>query len=683
MIARRERFSGNILLYDYLSAKRAPTFLNRNLTRALRIHQHLSKYGSLRDFTGEDHRSRLSWEPPSWDQLDDMMNQSNVHGSFVLEIHSIQPVRKVAAQRERNPARKNRVLWRSKGVLQVSVFESGSDLPCFSSPAQEITLKQVANDNDQNLVVEADSVMIKPQAFGTAGIQSTGTYRLSIGMTVDSQDDAANVYQSFTTQVIDANNCSTRFTTSFENMLECPNGREILSFRDYKTGLAFGLEVSMHWRVAKEVSILAAHNASLRAMALPNSYPSPPPDSRSSPPALKLVFVYANEKLERTELVCPHEGCQKRKVKDVDGLRLHLDFWHDYFRYRARLETRDVNRRHETWIFESEVADHRSEQRASARADEPMDIQHIAPCQPFNQSRYLNEGNTEFQRETRQGGRPPAQRPILPSIPMSSVPLPPRRKPPDVVADMTPREKLRHPVPQAPAGTTFIRAQSRRPLRTGEFIYESDDEVEDTWIQLRKIAEFNKDESLPNNVKQFLTVFDQHMWEEHVETDFHVTDSITRFSRDKGAWIWQEDVFDLFKQKLDELLEDQLILKKVYDSYLEIVHCQKHKADNRQANELSQQLAKLGVDAIPRSKGKGKAKVTETGNLTPVTADSDGDLEMREIVLNTERKELPVDVDSEEDPPYDLCICGLDAQVARAQIDCSSMVSKKQDRIEH
>jgi hypothetical protein len=671
MIARRERFSGNILFYDYLAAKRAPTFLNRNLTRALAIHQHLLKNGSLREFAGDDHSSRVTWEPPSWDDLDDMMDHSNANGSFVLDIHGVQAAGKTEPQRGKTPARKARMLWLAKGVLQVSVFRSKSNLPCFSLPAQDVTLKQMANDNDRALMVEADCIVIKPSGFNPAGILPGESYKVNISMTLDSLDDAVSVYQQFSTQAIDLNDCSTRFTASYEDILECPSSRAILPFRDYKTRLAFGLEVLMYWTKPKEMPILAVHDSTLRAMALPDSYPSPPPDPRSCRPSVKLMFVYANETIERTDFTCPHEDCRQRKSKDIDDLRMHLDSWHDFFKYKAKFESRNA-RGQETWVFRCEVTDHRSEQRASARADEPSDARIVAPSQPFNQARYLNEGNEDYQRMARLEKRHTLYRTTSAFRPTMHVPDPSRRKPSEIVADIPARERMRHPVPQAPAGITFIRAKSRRPLRTDEYISESDDEVEDTWIQLRRIAEFDKDQVVPDNVKQFLKVFDQYMWEEHLETDFYIGDTITRFARSKRAWIQQEGVFETFKQKLDELFRDQLISKKVHDSCQEVVIGQESKVGAEGASKLSQQLAKFGVDTLPLDKRKGKAKVTETGNLTPITTDSDGDLEMRGAVLSKEHKDPHDKMD--EGAPYDLCICGLDAQVARAQIDCSNMV---------
>jgi hypothetical protein len=75
------------------------------------------------------------------------------------------------------------------------------------------------------------------------------------------------------------------------------------------------------------------------------------------------------------------------------------------------------------------------------------------------------------------------------------------------------------------------------------------------------------------------------------------------------------------------------------------------------------------------SKGKGKARAA----TTIITTDSDGDVMMRETVIGTK----PEAGDSKpEDSPYDLCICGMDAQVAPKQIGCSNMVNERGDSAE-
>jgi hypothetical protein len=269
------------------------------------------------------------------------------------------------------------------------------------------------------------------------------------------------------------------------------------------------------------------------------------------------------------------------------------------------------------------------------------------------------------------------------------------------------REKTQYPVPPAPSGVTFFRSASRRPLKEGEYISESDDEVDDMWIKQRKSAEFDKESSISDSFKRFLKIFDLHMWKEQLQSNLHAGDALVRFTRENCDRIWEEQIFEPFKEKVDQLLEDNIISEEVHVGCLDIVETAKPNPVE-EGNNISQQLADLAVrhsshDSLyedPPSlrglgreahstakparkkkvdKGKGKARVTETGHLTPITADSDGDLEMREATLSTEiASRANKHQHTQVSPPYDLCVCGQDAQSSTRKapmIACSNMVS--------
>ena len=674
MIGRQDRYSGNILLYDYLSLKRAPTFLNRNLTRALRVHQHVLQNGSTENFPGPDHDLRSEWGPPSWDALDDMVEQEKSRGSFVLEIHGFKPLN-ANPTGWGLPVRKTRSLFCVKSTIYASIFAKPSNQPC-KVPPQQATVKGVDNNRGRRVYVEMDRIVIKPEDLSISNdaqrLSFDESCKLMLSVNFDEVEDATELYKHM--GVMNAENDShTRLSSIYKNILECPDGTTILPLKDHKGRLDFGIEVSMYW-MNTEGSILSAHNQQTRISAQPRSYPTPPLDMDK--PKFKLTFVYAREKIERTSLVCPHERCHKRKPTGIEDLRMHLDSWHDYFRYKPIEEGVDDDGV-EHWRFECEVSDHKVDQRARDRADEPFDVHVMAPPQPFNQQQFVTEGNDEYQRTARLE-RPPKY--------VSRIPTSLRRKPPDEIQERPPREKKRFPVPKAPEGVVFFRSFCKRPLKEGEVISESDDEVEESWIDLRKAAEDHKNAQLSDTARRFLAVFDKFMREEHLQSDVHAGDALIRFARERGAWLWHEHAYDEFQTKINELLEDGIITNEVHAGCLEIV--QSHKPSGQEANELSQRLAGLdvqsttGASAIGRRrskrdrKGKGKAKVTDTGHLTPITADSDGDVQMRDASGSDPPETLHEEA---ADPPYDLCLCGADALVTRCGpspiIACSGIVS--------
>jgi hypothetical protein len=712
MVGRQERFSGNILLYDYLSAKRAPILLNRNLTRALRVHRYLQEGTSSEIPTGSDHAFRALWKPPTKETLNGMMEHEKSKGSFILEVHGIKSVNGEDALGEAEPARKARTLLRAKSTMNVSIYTPPSDFPCISMPVQDATIKSTVRRADRTVSVETNRVTIDPTRFGLNNPETMteDAYKLNISINIDHKNDAEQLYSHLAPKDISAQDVSTRLSTTYGNILECPSPTKkvILPLSDWKGCLKFGLEVTMYWLYSTGESILSRHNKHLRALT--QSQPSPPPPLPQSAvhPTLRLTFVYVNETITREGLMCPHEGCQRRKHQDIDDLRMHLDCWHDYFKYKATCEGIDEHGT-EMWTFTCEVSDHkahRAEQRASDRAPEPMDVRHVTPAQPFNQRRYLDGADDEYRRMSRVNRQYGVSKAAVPASVDTPVSL--RRKLPNEVVAIPVHVKKRYRVPAAPPGVTFFRAYSKRPLATGEYISESDDDVDDDWIKLRKAAEFDKETTILDPVKRFLKEFDLHMWGEQLHSDVHAGDALVRFTREKREWLWQEGVTEVFAEKISQLFEDGIISEQVHDGCRELVqNAQSTLAEAER--DITQGLSRLEVrrgshdslyddpppvrntapsePARSRStggskkkaidKGKGKAKVTETGHLTPITADSDGDLEMREATFATEIGFRPDDKNTTTVPPFDRCLCGDDAQASyrtSPMIACSSMV---------
>lgn len=712
MNRRENKFSGNILLYDYLSAKRAPVLLNRNLTRALQIHRYLSEKGDRQELSRGSHKLRSVWEPPTWDALDEMVDREKSRGSFILEVHGIRSAKANRVTQRNEPAKKTRVLLRAKSVMQVAVFSPLSDLPCLSIPDQGATLQSTDRDIGGAVTVDTQRLIINPDSLSDNHHQSrtNDAFRMNISINIDSQNNAEELYNHLGLPPASSQDISTRLSTTWANILKCPNGKIALPLRDWKGALDLGLEVTMYWTSVAGDSILTTYNRHLRAQEQPDRGLIAPSVSQTSESTLKLIFVYADETITRYSLVCPHESCERRKPTDIEDLKMHLNSWHDYFNYKATQEP-DENG-NETWRFTCEVSDHRdrAEQRASANADEPLDVRIIPPPEAFNHRRYLNDGDDDYLQKARVNKNDTAAQAAV-TVPISA-PGPSRRKPPEQVKDMPMRERKRHPVPGAPPGITFFRSVSKRPLTTGECISESDDEVDDSWVKLRRLAEINKVENLSKHAKRFLERFDSHMWDEHVQSEIHVGDSLIRFARQHRDWILQQDVFITFKIKVDEMLQDNIIPEEVHAGCLDIVEAAKPN-QIEEAQDISQRLADLEVrqmshdslyDDLPpmrtrnsqertllagsigrpkgktSNKGKGKARVTDTGHLTPITADSDGDLEMREAALSTETINTDQDTSTSDTPPYDLCLCGEDALVSSRTsplLACSSMVSKR------
>ncbi|KAI0573831.1 hypothetical protein TUN199_08472 [Pyrenophora tritici-repentis] len=602
--------------------------------------------------------------------IDTMIRQEEAAGSFTLEIHSIKSQNSISAAQDSHddgPVQKFRTLLHVPSTIRVSVLAPSSDITCIGPLSQDAILKGGNKRSCREATVEMSAIPIssKDLCADPEQIAPTDSYNMMLSVEFTSRGDAKALYNYLGVETSDT---STYLSTIYGNILECPRERAILPLKASGKPVGIGLEVSMYWNTMPKESVLAQYNRQLKSTIKPSiSYPTPPLDLE---PRYKLTFIYGKETLRRSELVCLH--CSKRKALDIHDLQMHLISWHEYFDYKVTNKGIDEDGV-EHWRFQSEVADHRADQRqrASYHADKPCNVQVIAPAQPFDKRRFL-KGDDRFQREARVEKTKPS-----PSVSVAPISTSRTRKTPDEVQSRPRRRKKKFPVPEPPKGVTFFRSFSKRPLEPGEEISESDDELDKEWMTQLKHAEFEKDK-IPEAVSRFLKIFDAFMHDEHLHSIFHMGEAIIRFARQHGSTMWQDTTMSEFTIKLDELLEDDIITKDVHAAAFEIVEAQKPNTD---ANQLSQRLSELDVQQQKRPKldrkGKGRAILTETGHITPITvaADSDGDIDMGEP---SPRIPSAKHGDEDTDPPYDECYCGEDASatpgasgiIACINVDC-------------
>lgn len=721
MLGQRDRFTGNILFYDYLYKTKRLPFLERN-----RRQVHSSRNEDYNEEKGFDFRA--TWRPPSWDLLNDMILAERAAGSFVLQAHGIRLQNGRQAPRGgrgNDLAKKARTLLRLTASIKTSVVSSSPDPPCNNPPEQEAILRATDRRSDREASIEMEPIIIYREDWHTdpGDIDENDIHRIMLSLNFDNDNNLKDLCEFMGLKISDS---SARLSTSYGNIFDVPEGRVILPLKASGNQLGMGLEVSMHWNPLKRDSVLISHNRHLRnTIESSSSYPTPPLDQE---PRYRLTFVYGNDTLERSELMCPH--CSKKKIADIEDLKMHLISWHEYFDYHVTLEQVDEHGI-EHWRFDSEVANYRAGQRASDTADEPADVRVLAPAQPFNRRKFL-AGDDEFERTARieKPTKHAKAKPATNGLKVAPGPRP--RKPPDQVQSRPQREKKRFVVPKAPNGITFFRSVSKRPLQPGEVISESDDELDEGWMYFRKHVEIDKTK-LSEASKRFLKIYDDFMHEENLQSEMHVEESIIRFARQcRQKLLDDNDVYCEFKKKMDELLEEDIISKEVHEALENIVN----------ANELSQRLAYLDiqyrktpvaptdngadqglvptqdqniernamasnsasdpdhenepildwvascVDATPegnkshqlrKDKGKGKAVTTEAGYLTPANGDHDGDVDMSDETspnIPLESAKTPQDEDAE--PPYDLCYCDKDASVKPGKtglVACNNIVS--------
>lgn len=696
MVGRPESFIGNILFYDYLLYKRNPTFLNRNLTQALQLHQQELEQGCSNQAPRYE-SSRALWRMPSEQTLDKMIEDDEAKRTFLLKINGIGPLKLDKGSWGR-PAKKKGLLFCLDVEIHITITDAASSTVLHR--ISNTTVKMMGTHSDKGKDVSLDmsrSVIKLDDLLRSRGIGEEPSWRKSkptdwnllISINFRSSNDAEEFYSHVaSTESPLLQDQPTRLVSRWANILQCPEGVKVLPLAvGNGQQLDFGLEASMSWTASKNESILAGYNRQLWSAVDASKYPTPPPlepeyQQRPDKRKFKLTFVYLNETLTRHGLQCPHDSCSRKSFSELDALRMHLETWHDMFKYRVKKEGEANGTQH--WRFICDVADHKADQqRASNAAPDPREIQLLAPKKPFNRRKYLHDGNEEFQRAAR---LEKGSKLVAPQTSTAATPVIIQPKKPDDVLERTQVERRTYRVPKAPPDVTFFRSISKRPLQAGEYISESDDEVEMNWVQLKKDAQIDADSSISGPAKRFLRVFDTFIIEEQLQGEIHLGDAIIRFARAKAAVLWHEKITAEFRLKLDELLEDKIITKEIHAAALDIV-----KRNKPTQEYLSDKLAGLGVRRPSASlhlnldggygsttrkidKGKGKAKVTDTGHITPQTAGSDGDVEMRDADHTTPSKKEP----EPETPAFDQCLCGEDAlgsSRGKAVIVCESLVS--------
>ncbi|KAG9195717.1 hypothetical protein G6011_00838 [Alternaria panax] len=531
-----------------------------------------------------------------------MVSAEKAAGSFVLQVHGIRLPNGWQAPRggrENDPAKKARTLLRVATSIKTSVVSSSPNPPCKNPPEQDAILRGTDRRSEREASIEMEPIVIYREDWYTdlSNIDETDIHGIMLSVNFENHDHLKDLFKFMRLDILQS---TVRMSTSYMNIFDVPEGRVILPLKASGKHLGIGLEVSMYWNPLKRDSVLTSHNRHLRNTIEPaSSYPTPPLDQE---PRYKLTFVYGNDNLERSELMCPH--CSKRKTTDVDDLKMHLISWHEYFDYHVTLEEVDEHGV-EHWRFESKLANYKVGQRASDTADEPLDVRVLAPARPFDRRRYL-AGDDEFERTARIE-MPTSNVKTKPATSGSKVAPGSRlRKPPDQVQLRPKREKKKFVVPKAPKGITFFRSISKRPLQPGEVISESDDELDEGWMYCRKHAEIYKT-GLSEPAKRFLKLYDDFMHEENLQSEIHVGESIVRFARERGPQMHGDnDLVGEFKKKIDELLEEDLVSKDVAHEALEMVENQKWNV--KETTELSERLAHLDVEyqeTAPNPAGNG------------------------------------------------------------------------------
>jgi hypothetical protein len=669
---------------------------------------------------GVEHHDRVFWRMPSQERIKAQLQKRE----FQLIIKAIKPTNEDGTPKkpDHTPLKKKVPLFRTPVSVNASIWHLGTGQKCELHSDQHATLLGIQTSHGKVVSVNTSVVTSNPDKFQLPLDAQYGSSRrqglpedFEIMVTIDF-NSSVDVEDILSIMDVDLPRLEgarpTRWRAKYPTLLDLPEREVSLPLTYHLNGgksktLGLGLEVCMRYTSHPGESLLSAANQQLkseqrRTQSLLNRAAE---TARSS---VEVTFAFLNETLTFQALRCPHCTWRIRQAfKSLDELHMHLRNSHDFFQYRVKKE-KEVNGM-QYWRFECDVADHKADQRPSDRAPDPRDVNIIAPRRPFNRRKYLDEGDEGWLKDAKLE-RP--TRPALSRAVSSTTTIPVSRKAPDEVQPRVNGQKKKHRVPKAPAGVTFFRTLSKRPLREGEFISESDDDVDMEWLQSKTDSMITNNPTLPEKTKRFLMGFNNYMREERLQDDVHVGDALIRFANSEKEWLCNEGIQDEFKKKVTEFFEDQIISQEIHDRCISIVCRPQTGVPNRvsgarSANQPTPPRTPLSpthnskVNESPKSRNtvtdstfselqqyfqigtdkqnNGKAKVTALGQTTPQTTDYEGDVEMAETNGNKE----PSSRKSEDAASrFDECLCGRPAFAHRGSIiHCENDVSNQIDQL--
>jgi hypothetical protein len=293
---------------------------------------------------------------------------------------------------------------------------------------------------------------------------------------------------------------------------------------------------------------------------------------------VSISYVFSASKIWRmNNMHCPF--C-KRDLREWNLLRVHLVRWHENFVFH--IENLDIEGVDVAKNIKVDIGSVPPDQGASYVNDTflwnapstYLDMQ----ADPDGQDWKLQSTSSKPSASlTKRAG---AIKQALPLSRTSSTPKTTQlnRQPSDAIipaktvskqAKHTPNE---YPVPRAPLGATFYRSLSKRPLREGEMLNESDDEVEADWISHNHGENIDQLANLKVSEKDFTKEFDAFLLAENLPSSAYLPESISRFVKKNRTLLERPKLSAEFPKLLFKLKMDEIVDKNFVKACLSSLH---------------------------------------------------------------------------------------------------------------
>lgn len=262
---------------------------------------------------------------------------------------------------------------------------------------------------------------------------------------------------------------------------------------------------------------------------------------------------------------CP--ACKSRDFKSMKSLRFHLTTNHERYRFELERHEKDpVSGTTTAAVFKIAFAEINRERAANHVKDE-RDFTWTTPHEPFNVDDFL-DGDTTWVGMPPRKRKPPGQETAVPSSPTALF------KPTSLVRPINKLAKKRHKVPKAKTRieTPLFRSVSHQVAPKGEAFSESDDEIDQTWLEELHSAKLNDLSKLNETSKALLTRFDAHLVQEHFPATRYLSDSLVRFTRANKDFLKNPAILSEFSVMVSQFIENGWTNVQVLSGCMALIH---------------------------------------------------------------------------------------------------------------
>lgn len=352
---------------------------------------------------------------------------------------------------------------------------------------------------------------------------------------------------------------TTELRATWQNLPDCPPpGRPLKLSRlgssadDRSLISGWGCRVDIAWNERTESALEIYSKQSRNPTAMHTAAPNPP----SAPQRYRVTYNYTGDALQTRSIVSHSLKCvfcvSKLPHSSFEALHFHYLMNHSHFAYRiGNGPPKFPNVTHKTITVEIAPPEHRK------RSVPPLngELNWVRPNRPFDMTSYLKENDRSWTdgpasiekpgtaTSSRERERESGRRALNPMSKVDEIPA--------QIPDLPLKGKKLYKVPTVP-GVTFFRTVSKREVQPGEMLDESDDDVDDSWLQLQQ--SHRRRQILSNTAARFAALYDNHMEEEKPQGRRLLPRALLRLTRSYASQLSETDMLAEFRTKLEQLV---------------------------------------------------------------------------------------------------------------------------------